>query len=145
VTRSVFLTFGFVIFLFWSAPAISLHADPSPEDQAKISSLKERVSELYWAGKFAEAIPIAQESLELTEKALGPEHPDTATALNTLGALYYSMGDYAKAEPLDQRALKIFEKALGHEHPDVTHGDDPGARNCRIRRYRRKVLHGQRR
>ena len=53
------------------------------------------------------------------EKALGPDHPDTATALNNLAELYYSMGDYAKAEPLYQRALKIDEKALGPDHPDT--------------------------
>ena len=48
------------------------------DDLAKLSSLNKQVTELYQAGKFNEAIPIAQESLELSEKALGPDHPDTA-------------------------------------------------------------------
>jgi tetratricopeptide (TPR) repeat protein len=82
-----------------------------------ISSLEQQVTELYLAGKFKEAISIAQESLELSEKALGADHPGTATALNNLARLYYSMGDYAKAELLLQRALKIDEKALGSDHP----------------------------
>ncbi|PWT82250.1 MAG: hypothetical protein C5B58_08550, partial [Acidobacteria bacterium] len=56
---------------------------------------------------------------KIREKALGPDHPDTATALNNLALLYQSLGDYAKAEPLYQRALKIAERALGPDHPDT--------------------------
>ena len=83
------------------------------DDLAKRSSLYKQVTELYQAEKFGEAIPIAQEFLELSEKALGPDHPDTAQALNNLAELHRSMGDYAKAEPLFQRALQIRQKALG--------------------------------
>jgi tetratricopeptide repeat protein len=46
-------------------------------DLAKLVSLNRQVSQLYQAGKFSEAIPIAQESLELSEKALSPDHPAT--------------------------------------------------------------------
>ena len=53
------------------------------------------------------------------EKALGPEHPDTATSLNNLAELYRATGAYAQAEPLYKRALAITEKALGPEHPDT--------------------------
>ena len=70
-------------------PSALLIADEQ-DDLAKISSLKKQVSELYQAGKLSEAIPIAQESLELSEKALGPDHPDTALALNNLAKLYHS-------------------------------------------------------
>ena len=70
-------------------------------------------------GDYAKAEPLLQRALKIREKALGPEHPDTATSLNNLAALYRDMGDYAKAEPLYQRALKICEKALGPEHVDT--------------------------
>ena len=53
------------------------------------------------------------------EKALGPDHPDVATALNGLAGLYRLQGRYAEAEPLYKRALAIREKALGPDHPDV--------------------------
>jgi tetratricopeptide (TPR) repeat protein len=89
------------------------------DNSAKRSSLYKKFIELRQAGKFKEAIPIAQENLELTEKALGPDHPQTAIALNNLAELYDSTGDYVKAEPLLQRALKINEKALGPDHPDT--------------------------
>ena len=61
-------------------------------------------------GDYAKAEPLYQRALKINEKALGPEHPDTAKSLNNLALLYDKMGDYAKAEPLYQRALKIREK-----------------------------------
>jgi CHAT domain-containing protein/tetratricopeptide (TPR) repeat protein len=53
------------------------------------------------------------------EKTLGSEHHEVATAVNSLGYLYYSQGRYAEAEPLLKRALAILEKTLGPEHPKV--------------------------
>ena len=47
------------------------------------------------------------------------DHPDTATSLNGLAALYYSQGKYAEAEPLYKRALAIREKAFGASHRDT--------------------------
>ena len=62
---------------------------------------------------------MAQQVLAIREKALGPDHPDVAQALNNLAVLYYKQGRYAEAEPLYKRALAIGEKALGPDHPDV--------------------------
>ena len=70
-------------------------------------------------GAYDQALPLYQRALKICEKALGPEHPDTATSLNNLALLYQNMGAYEKALPLFQRALKITEKALGPEHPDT--------------------------
>ena len=58
-------------------------------------------------------------SLAICEKALGPEHPDTAASLNNLARLLHDQGDLAGARPLFKRALTIREKALGPEHPDT--------------------------
>jgi CHAT domain-containing protein len=69
--------------------------------------------------RFAEAEPLYQRALAITEKALGPEHPDVGTYLNNLGSLYQDQGRDAEAEPLYERALAIGEKALGPDHPDV--------------------------
>ena len=48
------------------------------------------------------------------ETALGPEHPDVAASLNSMGDLYNTQGRYAEAEPLFRRTLAIREKALGY-------------------------------
>jgi CHAT domain-containing protein/tetratricopeptide (TPR) repeat protein len=81
--------------------------------------LNEQIDKLTKEGQYASAIPIAQKAVALSENTLGPLHPVTATALNTLGKLYRITGDYAKAEPLLQRGLAIREKTLGPEHPDT--------------------------
>ena len=70
-------------------------------------------------GRYAEAEPLYKRALAIDEKALGPDHPDVATALNNLAGLYDDQGRYAEAEPLYKRALAIREKALGPDHPDV--------------------------
>jgi tetratricopeptide (TPR) repeat protein len=75
---------------------------------------------LYCAqGQSGRAEPLYQRSLVIQEKALGPEHPHSATGLNNLAELYSSQGQSARAEPLYQRSLAIREKALGPEHPAV--------------------------
>jgi tetratricopeptide (TPR) repeat protein len=58
-------------------------------------------------------------TLAIYEKALGPEHPWTATSLNNLGSLLKAMGDLSGARPYYERALAIDEKVLGKEHPDT--------------------------
>ena len=63
--------------------------------------------------------PLYKRSLAVVEKALGPDHPQVATSLNSLAALYRNQGLYGDAEPLFKRSLAIVEKALGPEHPDV--------------------------
>jgi tetratricopeptide (TPR) repeat protein len=81
--------------------------------------LAKTVERLYQQGKYSEAIPAATQLLNLTEKSVGPEHPDTATRLSDLAQLNLEMGNYVEAEPLFQRALTIQEKALGLEHLDT--------------------------
>jgi len=83
----------------------------------KLFSLVKKATQSFEAGKFNEAIPIAQEAVELS--ATSPDRIDTALALSNLARLYQSLDDYSKAEPLFQRALKIYEKALGPDHPDT--------------------------
>ena len=75
---------------------------------------------LYQAqGKYAKAVPLYERSLAMTEKTLGPEHPEVAQILNNLASLYQAWGKHAEAEPLHVRALAIVEKALGATHVDV--------------------------
>jgi len=52
-------------------------------------------------------------------EALGRAHPNTATCLNNLAALYDEQERYEEAERLYDLALKITEGALGPEHPQT--------------------------
>jgi Tetratricopeptide repeat len=54
--------------------------------------------------------------LAINEKALGPDHPDVALALNNLAEHYRKQGHYVDTEPLYKRALVINEKAFGPDH-----------------------------
>jgi CHAT domain-containing protein/Tfp pilus assembly protein PilF len=79
--------------------------------------LNQKVARLYGQGKSREAIPAAQQAVEIRKKALGEDHPDYATSLNNLAELYQRVGEPGKALPLCQRALEIRKKALGEDHP----------------------------
>jgi CHAT domain-containing protein/Tfp pilus assembly protein PilF len=81
--------------------------------------LSRQVAKLFGEGRYDEALPLAERSLAIREKALGAEHPDVASSLNSLAALYKTKGDSARAEPLYQRALAIWDKTLGAEHSSV--------------------------
>jgi len=85
----------------------------------KAEELNAQVLQLYQQGQYDQAIPLALEALRLRERALGPDHPDVASSLNNLAALYQAMGAYSQVEPLYQRALKIVEARLGPDHPYV--------------------------
>ena len=92
---------------------------PSIAQLGEAEQLDKRVNALLHAGKYAEAIPLAQRELAIYEKAFGPNHPDVATVLNNLALLHFSQGRYADAEPLLKRSLAIYEKAHGSDHPHV--------------------------
>jgi CHAT domain-containing protein/Flp pilus assembly protein TadD len=79
--------------------------------------LNKEVERLFRVGKYDAALPLAERALEITGKALGADHPSTATALDNLGGLYQEKGGYAKAEPLLIRALAIRENKLGKNDP----------------------------
>lgn len=106
-----------VALLVCVAPCLCKGAQLNPTQKARLASLNEKVGELYQAGRFKEAISLTQEGLALAEKALGPNHSETASLLNNLAVLYKATGEYAKAEPLLQRVLKIDEQRLGPDDP----------------------------
>src|SRR5262249_7152012 len=92
---------------------------PLAQQTDDVNELNKRVQELYRAGRYSDAIQIAQRVLAIREKALGRDHPDVAQSLNNLAELYRYQRRYADAEPLFRRSLDIREKALGRDHPDV--------------------------
>jgi tetratricopeptide (TPR) repeat protein/CHAT domain-containing protein len=95
----------------------------TPRDiQRKIQALSQQVSQLYRAGRFGQALPIAIQVRDLTRQQRGESHPDYANSLNDLALLYHAMGNYAAAEPLYRQASTIRRKALGEKHPDYANG-----------------------
>ncbi|KAJ5378060.1 Tetratricopeptide-like helical [Penicillium cataractarum] len=70
-------------------------------------------------GRYEEAKTLLIENLEVRQRALGPEHPNTLRSLNNLGSVLHYQGKYKEAEAIHRRALEGKEKALGLEHSDT--------------------------
>ncbi len=69
--------------------------------------------------QYSEGEPLIRRSLEIREKVLGPDHPDTAKSLNNLAVLLERSGHYKDVEQLYKRALEINERTVGPGHPDT--------------------------
>jgi CHAT domain-containing protein len=78
-----------------------------------------RINALGDAGKYSEAIPLAEAMLANMEK--GPPSKNLAGALNNLAHLYGEVGRDAEAEPMFKRALAIMEKVVGIESVDISY------------------------
>src|ERR1043166_6897624 len=94
------------------AVLLGMGSVPAQTD-SEVRDMIHQIDQLRAAGKFQEAVPIAETVLKYCEKNDGPDHPETAASLNDLALLYDGLGNYSKAIPLFERALKIREKALG--------------------------------
>jgi CHAT domain-containing protein/tetratricopeptide (TPR) repeat protein len=99
------------------AAVISMAAQAQePQD---ISAANKQVEQLYREQKYAEATPIAEQTLAQAERTLGAEHPDTLTSVKNLAELYEDQGRYSEAEPLFKRALEGRERVLGADNADT--------------------------
>ncbi|MFE9877877.1 tetratricopeptide repeat protein [Streptomyces sp. NPDC005784] len=70
-------------------------------------------------GQEAQALPMKERALRITEAASGPDHPDTATRLNNLAYTLSNLGRGSEALPLLERALRITEATRGPDDPDT--------------------------
>jgi tetratricopeptide (TPR) repeat protein len=91
----------------------------APDKSNHLAALQQKIEELYRAGKYREAIPLAQDALVLVESEVGPDRPETGAACHKLGELYRKSGAFSKAMPLCERGLEIREKTLGPDDPHV--------------------------
>ena len=78
--------------------------------------LNQTATKLASAGKYAEAVPLAERYLKEMKSRYGEEHRKYAVALNNLASRYQQQGRYAEAEPLFKQSLAISERVWGPEH-----------------------------
>ncbi|WP_439359009.1 CHAT domain-containing tetratricopeptide repeat protein [Bradyrhizobium sp. DASA03007] len=76
-----------------------------------------RVNALMSAGKYSEALPLAQAMVASLEKS--DNGRELAAALNNLGQIHAGQGSDDLAEPLYKRAIALMEKSLGLDTPLV--------------------------
>ena len=79
-----------------------------------LGTLNQQIAELYQAGKFDEAIPIAERALALAQKLHGSEHPGLATGLNNLAALLLQTNRLAEAAPLIPARFRVTPRESRH-------------------------------
>jgi TonB family protein len=95
-----------------NAPAQdSKSASPSAQAElAEAEKLSASVTQLYTAGNYKEALPLAQRVLALCEKVRPEDDPRVGSALNNLAVLYIALKEFDKAEPILERILARREK-----------------------------------
>ena len=68
-------------------------------------------------GKYADAEKLQIKVLDLRNRLLGEEHPDTILAMGGLAITYHRLGKYADAARLEVQVVDVRKKIFGEEHP----------------------------
>ena len=76
---------------------------------AEWKALNDEAVSLYRQGSYERAVVVAKKALQIAEQEVGPDHPDVATSLKNLAALYRKTGREKEAELLKKRAAAIPE------------------------------------
>lgn len=71
-------------------------------------------------GQFRECVTRGTEAIGKAEQAAGPESPEVASALMTVGECHAALGENDIARALLPRALAISEKVNGHDFPQTS-------------------------
>ncbi len=87
--------------------------------QVDLAALYRQIVDLYGAGRYEEAVPLADRYVAAVERSVGADNLSYASAISLLARIYQSQGQFAKAETLVKRALTIHERDRGPEHTDV--------------------------
>jgi hypothetical protein len=63
-------------------------------------------------GEYVKAEPLLKEALQILQKVLGPEHPNTTTNLNNLALLEFDIGRIDEVRALTRQAFAAELKTL---------------------------------
>lgn len=66
-----------------------------------------------------ETIRLADRAVVIKTTLFGPDHPQVATSLFSVGVIRAMAGDYAGAEPIFERVLRIREATLPPDHHEI--------------------------
>lgn len=90
-------------------------ATPGLAQTGGLAAQGAKINALNQAGRYSEALPLAQAMVANLEKT--DNGRDLAAALNNLGQVHAGLGRDDLAEPLYKRAIALMEKSLGLETP----------------------------
>jgi serine/threonine-protein kinase len=88
-------------------------------DEREARSWDNLGSVLWSQGRSEEGEELHRRAIALWERALGPEHPEVATARHNLGYALIYQSKHHEAEIEFRRAVSLRERALGPDHPEA--------------------------
>jgi CHAT domain-containing protein/tetratricopeptide (TPR) repeat protein len=91
----------------------------SNDIEHQIRELSQQLSELYQAGDYLSAIPIASQLYELVRRQRGDEHSDVVVSLTNLALLYQKTADYVSAETAYSQVIAIANRSLREDDPII--------------------------
>ena len=96
---------------------------PDAGDNLARSLLGLRLWALYHLNELGDSAPqavaVGEPLMEDLERVLGPDHPDTLSARNSLAVAYRAAGQAADAIRLHEKTLAIRERVRGPDHPST--------------------------
>jgi CHAT domain-containing protein/tetratricopeptide (TPR) repeat protein len=92
-------------------------AAPGLAQKSDLSAQSARINALRTAGKYSEALPLAQAMVASLEKTSNSR--DLAAALNNLAQIHADQGRDDQAEPLYTRAIALMEKGTGQGSVEI--------------------------
>jgi tetratricopeptide (TPR) repeat protein len=87
-----------------------------------VSALNSRVSQLIGAGRYGEALPVAEQLVATARTRFGESHIVYARSIELLGQVHARQRRFTDAEMLFKQAIAIFEQVQGPEGLDVVYG-----------------------
>lgn len=110
---------GLVLACVALVAGIAIVGSAAAQSDDKLNVLSQHAMELFRAGRYGEALPLAEHYAEAIKARHGEDHPHFAIALNDLALVLQATNRLAEAEPMMRRALAIDEKEHGSEHLNV--------------------------
>jgi non-specific serine/threonine protein kinase/serine/threonine-protein kinase len=102
------------------APAKGAIDEQFAEQPTIDATLRQSLAETYVRlGLVEKALPLLERTLQIREKELGPNHPDTITAVGNVGYILQALGRLEEAGPYFEGAVGRMEKLRGANHPEL--------------------------
>lgn len=92
---------------------------PASAQEARWNQMSVQVDQLRQQGRTAQAIPLAQQAVQVAQATFGPNDRRVGISLDELGLLLSDQGDFAGAETSLRRALAVFQKNAGPQSKDI--------------------------
>jgi len=110
------IVFGLLLVVEAVASDVEGQVNNQTKASTSYSSLASKLSD---QGDFQAAERMYRKALEVNQRVLGEDHPDTVKSYYSVADMLEAQGDYEEAERLSRKALEINQRVLGEDHPNT--------------------------